>query len=147
MNKVKLAEKLSDIDSSDAENNKQNRQNRARKIIDSDDEYEENSRHMLPPPPKKPALSVSMKKSSDYFQEKDPNKKHSTLSNGARRQQKENCSPVGVSLSSSSCNIKQKMTTFDNTEFVQKISKKPIDESSTLNVDICNSTISNDMGM
>lgn len=142
MDKVKLAEKLSDIDSSDAENKKQNRQNRAKKIIESDDEYEENSRCMLPAPPKKPAL-VSMKKSSNYFQEKNPSKKHSTLSN---HQQKENCSPVGVSLSSLSCNIKQKMTTFDNTEFVQKISKRPIDESRTLNVDICNSTISNDMG-
>jgi len=102
---------------------------------------------MLPPPPKKPA-SFSMKKSSDYFQEKNLSRKHSILSNEASRQQKENyCNYVDeISFSSSSFNTKQKVTASDNTEFVQKVSKRPI-ESRTMNVDICNSTISNDMGM
>jgi len=107
-------------------------------MVDSDDEYEKDSRCMLPPPPKKPA-SFSVKKSSDYFQEKNPNRTHSTLSNKASRQQK-NCN--SVSLSSSLFNTT--VICSDNTEFVQK--KKPI-ESRTLNFDICNSTISNDMGM
>lgn len=108
-------------------------------MVDSDDEYEEDSRGILPPPPKKPA-SFSVKKSSDYSQEKNPNRTHSTLSNKASRQQKENCN--SVSLSSSSFNTT--VICSDNTECVQK--KKPI-ESRTLNFDICNSTISNDMGM
>lgn len=146
MAKVKLAEKISDIDSSDTENNKQNRQKRAKKMVHSDDEYED-SRCMLPPPPKKSA-SFPIKKSSEYFL-KSPSRERSTLSNEASRRQKENCNSVEVSLLSSPLNATRKITSFDDTterEFTRKISKGPI-ELRTLNVDNCNSTISTDMGM
>ncbi|KYN12112.1 hypothetical protein ALC57_15726 [Trachymyrmex cornetzi] len=62
MKKVKLAEEMSDIDSSDAENHKYKRRCRTRKIIESDDESD-NAIFSLPLPPKKPTSVLSRQNS------------------------------------------------------------------------------------
>lgn len=56
MKKVKLAEEMSDLDSSDVEKQKRNRRNRAKKIVDSSDNEELSS--TLPCPPKIKILST-----------------------------------------------------------------------------------------
>ncbi|XP_032688559.1 uncharacterized protein LOC116852384 [Odontomachus brunneus] len=144
MAKVKLAEKLSDIDSSVNENNKQNRQNRAKKNIHSDDEYED-LRCMLLPPPKKPT-TLSMNKPSEYSL-KSPNREHSRLSNKTSYEQKENCNRTDLS-SSSLFHAKQEVTSRDTiNESAREVLKKPIAtiDSRMLNVNNCNSTILEDM--
>lgn len=147
MKKVKLAEEMSDIDSSDAENHKYKRRCRARKIIESDDESDDAIFSLLLPP-KNPTSVLSRQNSLKNLNAKQVQKDKSN--NEVIHVSKENRNPIEKdSLSSLPCGNKRRIdySRDDDTEPTQKMSKEHVVKSTVVNVDHLKSTIAADPGM